>query len=90
MKTQQLDVLIGLMVVAFGALLIWLAFGLPALMWVVMACVLGSLVLYLWSRESRWARGLAILLMPAILLTYLVPKNTRTATDEFQERLLKK
>ena len=73
------DVAIGAAVVTLLAALIGWAAGLHGLIYVAVLVPFGALVLFLWTRPSRWARALAIVLMPGILLIYLLPQKTRHA-----------
>lgn len=76
------DVAIGAAVIALLAAAVGWAAGLHALVYVAILVPFGALVLYLWTRPSRWARALAIVLMPGILLIYLLPQRTRLAMEK--------
>lgn len=76
MERTPNDGLIGLAVVAAAGLVIWNVFGLSVLLWIFSLLLWGIAVLKLWSSKFVAAKVLAVILMPAILLVYLTPKNT--------------
>jgi hypothetical protein len=76
-RSKPYDALIGLAVVAAAAFVIWYILGIWTVIWVFGLLLYGIVILNLWSSKSIAAKALAIVLMPAILLVYLVPKSTR-------------
>ena len=76
-ESKPNDAFIGLAVVAFAASVIWYALGLKVVLWVLWIFLFGAVVLHLWSSKSVTARVLAVVLMPAVLLVYLIPKSTK-------------
>lgn len=77
MKSKPDDAIVGLAVVAVAALLVWYALGLKILLWVFGLFLFGTVVLHLWSSKSIALRFLAVVLMPAVLLIYLIPKKSK-------------
>lgn len=77
MKQNTSDAVIGGLTLVACALLVWLLSGLHGVVYIALAIVVGAIVLHLFERPSPWSKLLAILLLPALLLTYLKPRSTR-------------
>ncbi|XHS77839.1 hypothetical protein ACFJGW_19295 [Burkholderiaceae bacterium UC74_6] len=82
MKSKPNDALVGLLVVTALVLMTWCTLGFRTLLWLISLFLFGALILYLWSSKSVGVRMLAVVLMPAILLVYLIPKDTRRAMQD--------
>ena len=86
MKPESVDTFIGLFIVVVCGLGIEFTLGLKAFMYIIEIVLYGIIILHLWECSSPGAKFLAALLMPAILLTYLMPRNIRHTISEASER----
>jgi hypothetical protein len=85
MKPVRLDGALGLAVVSTFALVVYEAGGAGGVLQVAVLFAGGALALFLWNRSSRTANVVAVVLAPAILLTYLMPKNLRRAIKDIKQ-----
>ena len=74
MKRKRGDAAIGVFVSAALGFLVWAMSGFKGLAFVAILIISGGLVMRLFESPSKWSRALAILMLPALLLTYLKPK----------------
>jgi len=65
-----------LLLIVLGA---FLAGGIAGPLYLLWLWIVGSLVLRLWSLHSRGARVCAAIMLPAVLLTWLLPKQYKQA-----------
>ncbi len=79
MTSKPYDPLIGLAVAAAAAFFIWYVLGVWTVVWVFGLLLYGIVILKLWFSNSVAAKVLSVVLMPAILLIYLVPRRTKRA-----------
>lgn len=86
MKTQRLDLFLGLAVLLLIAVGAFVTNGATGLLYVAWAWAHAALALFLWQKRSRAAKVLAVLLVPAILLTALfLPREFRRAIRSIDE-----
>ncbi len=86
MNHEPNDVAIGLAVVALAVALSLMAGGVPARFYGVGFVVFGVSVLVLLNRRIEGARLIAIMLMPAVLLGKLLPKDMRSQLSRSEKR----
>jgi hypothetical protein len=82
MNKRSSDTAIGAFVVAAFGLLIWAVSGFRGLAFVALMLITGGVVIRLFESPSKWSKAFAILLLPALLLTYLKPKKKSPSEDE--------
>lgn len=75
MKTDRFDGVLGFAVLLVLALLVYEA----GVAWGLGLFARRALALFLWEKSSRTANVLAVVLVPAVLLAYLLPRNLRRA-----------
>lgn len=85
MKTPSSDIALGVGVVLLIALVAYSAGGVDGVLHVAMLWAAAGLALFLWKKESRAATVLAVILVPAILLTYLLPRKHRRAIRSLEQ-----
>lgn len=85
MRTVRFDGVLGLAVVSAFAFIVHEAGGAEGLLRLAVLFASGALALVLWKRPSRTANVVAVVLAPAILLTYLLPKNLRRAIKDLEK-----
>lgn len=85
MKMLSLEFVIGLNLVLLIAVVTFIARGLDGVLYVAMLWGVGCLVLFLWEKNSRAAKVLAVILMPALLLTYLLPRKLKRAIQHIEK-----
>jgi hypothetical protein len=78
MYREPKDFVIGAVVVLAAAALLLYATGFGFLLYVAYVMAFCAVILALWNSGAKWARVLAIILMPAILLKHLLPKDLST------------
>jgi hypothetical protein len=86
MKRDPNDVTIGLAVLAVAVSLSLMAGGIPALLYGGGFVVFGVIVLVLLNRRSEGARFMATMIMPAVLLGKLLPKDMREQLRRSEKR----
>jgi hypothetical protein len=85
MKMLSLEFVIGLNLVILIAVVTFIARGFDGVLYVAMLWGVGCLVLFLWEKKSRAAKVLAVILMPAVLLTYLLPRKLKRAIQHIEK-----
>lgn len=75
MRRKEADAAIGVFVFGALGLLVWAMSGAKGLAYAAILIISGGLVIRLFESQSKWPRVLAILMLPALLLTYLKPKS---------------
>lgn len=80
LKTQRLDLFLGLAVVLLIGVVTFVTNGAAGLLYVGWAWAFARLAVFLWQKKSRAAKVAAVLLVPVILLGHLLlPRETRRA-----------
>lgn len=85
MRIVALDTAIGLTIVLLIAVVTLIARGVDGLLYVAMLWGVGCLVLFLLKKRSRTATVLAVILMPSVLLTYLLPRKLKRAIQRIEK-----
>jgi apolipoprotein N-acyltransferase len=85
MKTASSDIALGVGVVLLIALVAYSAGGVGGVLHVAILWAGAGLALFLWKKESRAANVLAVILAPAILLTYLLPRKLKRAIQSLDQ-----
>jgi hypothetical protein len=78
MKKKSSDLALGIAIIFGTALLCWWLDVERRALIALMYVILGAGVLYFWNNGSRALKVLAVALLPAILLRYLLPKKIRS------------
>lgn len=78
------DIVIGGSLLAGVCAWLLIALGPMALVWLGVTVALTWLVLDLWFSGSEWRRVLAVVLMPALLLVYLMPSRYKRAIAQWR------
>lgn len=86
MNREPNDLVIGLAVVALAVALSLLAGGMSALLYGGGFVVFGVIVLVLLNRQTEGSTLVAIVLMPAVLLGKLLPKDIRSQLSRSEKR----
>ena len=68
MKSQRKYVGVGAIIIVLALVAVWMVAGLAGVAFVLFIPAYASFVAYLWSKNSRWAKAAAIVLLPALLL----------------------
>lgn len=75
MNKHSNDVALGALVLGAFGLFIWAISGLLGILFFVGLIITGAVVIRLFESELELAKVLAIVMLPALLLTYLKPKR---------------
>jgi hypothetical protein len=73
MKRRRSDAVVGLLVLLACTGAVWLMSGRRGVFYVVLCFFVGGIVISLFGKQSKWARGIAVAMVPALLLTYFKP-----------------
>ncbi len=85
MKMGPYDQVLGISVALLIALAMWGAGGASGLAYFIWLCVMARLALTLWAQQSHASRVLAAILLPAVLLTCLLPRRLKRAIRALEE-----
>jgi len=80
MRKVSIDLLIGLLILSLTALAI---VGSSGVLYVGLLYLIRRLTIYLWELGPRWAKSIAFLLVPAVLLIYIIPARTKHSIERF-------
>jgi len=75
MNKRSSDDAIGALVLGASGLLIWAVSGSRGVALASLLTIIGSVVMQLFESKSKWSKAFAIVMLPALLLTYLKPKK---------------
>lgn len=75
MNKRSSDAAIGALVLGALGLLIWAVSGFRGVALASLLTIIGSVVMRLFESKSKWSKAFAIVMLPALLLTYLKPKK---------------
>lgn len=81
MNKRSSDSAIGAVVVVASGLLTWAISGFRGLAFVALIFIASGTVIRLFESSSKWSKTIAIVLLPALLLTYLKQRKRAPSED---------
>jgi hypothetical protein len=66
--------------------LLYAVAGFEGILYVAGLCAVGSVAIYLWQKQSLVSNIIAVCLVPALLWTKFMPKDTRLAIKQLADK----